>query len=349
MLYPYVLYSNMRTRYPVVGSTVGSSLFKKRVCRVRCLLHRRIPATRPLLLISLRGIGSVAYQFGYPNRNITKSMFSRSAPCAMPRRLQLQQQRRLAAAMVVVVVVVGLVANAPVAVRAQQVVDFRVTDYAKFTCQAKGFRCGYVKDDYEEFDLSDGSQDSVGAVGNQGNNIWSNVGSVDDSLTLRNCQIDFCLVRCNFGCDCAQENGDACELGSLAPTPSAVGPATPEVCPQQINSEVCPMMIGAVPGGNLDNYDCFNFCNGTFVTSCDFGGTCTGYDCGVDRATTDGMQDGIVVGCTKEMLQGQSSSSTSSGSSTSSAYAVYRGDSPSTSGFIMKLFASGAVVAWLLV
>jgi len=220
----------------------------------------------------------------------------------------------------VTVVQLCLILHNPMA-SAQEVIDFRVTDFARFTCEAKGFRCAYIKEDYADFKLSEGSQDSIGAIDGQGNNVWSNVGGVDNSLTLQDCQADYCLVRCNFGCHCFLENGEEdCEPGT-APPDNQEPTSPPEVCPQTINAEVCPLLLDAIPSGNINNYDCFNFCNGTFISSCDFGGSCADYDCGVDRASTDGMLNGIVVGCSKAALQGQGSISSDGGSGSTSGSA----------------------------
>jgi hypothetical protein len=179
-------------------------------------------------------------------------------------------------------------------------VDFRVLTYSKFTCEAKGFRCGYRKNDFGDYEMSANAQDSVGELGGEGNNIWSNVASVDDSLVLTDCQVDYCFVRCNYGCHCVLEDGNTtCEEGT--PPPQAA-PATdpPAVCPEQINPQSCPDMITNAPAGT--EYDCYNFCGGNFVSTCDFGGTCASYAC--DNQGPDGSPTGLVVGCTRDMLNG---------------------------------------------
>lgn len=180
-------------------------------------------------------------------------------------------------------------------------VDFRVLTYSKFTCEAKGFRCGYRKSDFGDYEMSLNSQDSVGELGGEGNNIWSNVASIDDSLVLTDCQVDYCFVRCNYGCHCVLEDGNTtCEEGT--PPPQAAPPTDPPaVCPEQVNTQYCPDMITNAPAGT--EYDCYNFCGGNFTSACDFGGTCASYTCGSAEGAA-GSPTGLVVGCTREMLNG---------------------------------------------
>jgi hypothetical protein len=201
-------------------------------------------------------------------------------------------------------------------------VDFRVLSYAKFFCAAKGFRCGYHKEDFADYQMSSGSQDSFGEMGGQQNNIWSNVGSVDETLVLTDCQSDYCFVRCNYGCNCTLEDGNTtCADGT--PPPQAAPPTDPPaICPEQINTHLCPQMITDAWAGS--EYDCYNFCGGDQVSSCDFGGTCGAYSCANQGA--DGTTKGIIVGCTREMLNGNfdtnGGSAPSPSSSTSGATMV---------------------------
>lgn len=109
-------------------------------------------------------------------------------------------------------------------------VEFRIVDYGELRCAAKGFRCGYSKGDYASHAMSTGSQDSIGSLGgSDGINIWSNVSSVDDTLTLIGCQINRCVVRCNDGCSCALQGGNAtCEADTAA------SPAAPTSVPTKV-------------------------------------------------------------------------------------------------------------------
>jgi len=207
-------------------------------------------------------------------------------------------------------------------------VDFSVKDFGRITCPAgKGFKCGYFKDDYTEIVAGeeDGGRVSVAMSTATGktNHVWANTDSIVAALVLNDCLKDKCNVRCTFGCMCTKdERGEEdCDAGS--PSPDEVAPIDepPAVCPEAINTEVCPLMLEAVPAGNIGKYDCFNFCNGTFASTCDFGGNCGNYDCGVDRELTNGMANGIVVGCTRAHLQGETTADgTAANGSTSSGY-----------------------------
>src|SRR3569832_746249 len=94
------------------------------------------------------------------------------------------------------------VENNFVAFSQESFMDYRITDYGQFQCTDKGFRCGYLKEDYGYYEMTSGSQDAVGSLGGGGNNVWSNVGSVSDTLTLFNCSVGYCFVCCFFGCFC---------------------------------------------------------------------------------------------------------------------------------------------------
>ena len=181
-------------------------------------------------------------------------------------------------------------------------VDFHVTDYAKFTCRAKGFRCGYLKDDYASVEIAGGSQDSVGSLGGEDNNVWSPLGNVDDALTLENCTIDYCFVRCNYGCSCVLQDGNTtCEAGTAPPT-AAPPSEPPQVCSVTKNTQLCSKMEQVAPAGT--NYDCYNFCGNEFESYCDFGGACADATC--SNVGADGTVQGLILGCTWDDLRGMS-------------------------------------------
>ena len=51
-----------------------------------------------------------------------------------------------------------------------------------------------------------------------------------------------------------------------------------------------------MPSGIEQNYDCYNFCGGIWVSSCDYSGQCGTTTC--DNSTATGTMNGEVQGCT---------------------------------------------------
>ena len=54
-------------------------------------------------------------------------------------------------------------------------------------------------------------------------------------------------------------------------------------------------MNTGVPLGLDDEYECFNFCGGYFISSCDLQGNCGPIEC--DNKTAAGTMNGQVFGC----------------------------------------------------
>lgn len=73
-------------------------------------------------------------------------------------------------------------------------------------------------------------------------------------------------------------------------------------------------MSNALPAGVTEGqYDCFNFCGGIWVSTCDFEGNCGPLDC--TNKTAAGTINGIVQGCTEADIQEGTNTSGSTSSS----------------------------------
>lgn len=81
-------------------------------------------------------------------------------------------------------------------------------------------------------------------------------------------------------------------------------------CPEIINTDLCSSLSDQVPSDLLRRKDCFNFCDGLLVSTCQFGGTCAIQLVGCDV---------VVAGCTKQQLLGTLSSSPPMAPSSSSS------------------------------
>ena len=96
-----------------------------------------------------------------------------------------------------------------------------------------------------------------------------------------------------------------------------------------------------MPPGIEQNYDCFNFCGGIFVSSCDFSGQCGTLTC--SNATAAGTMNGQVQGCTyQDYLSYQPDSSSFSTSTSSSGGGVSR-----RSNLILRMMGASIVLLWI--
>lgn len=193
------------------------------------------------------------------------------------------------------------------------------TAVTKLTCENVGSRCIFNRLNYKSIDFGTGqdtenTQGAVWAATTEGAilSLGPCTGN-DNTATSRASSTDngnSCVVTCNANCTCAYITEDTvnepqlCQtLVSRAPTPSPKTAApVPKVCPQQqFATEFCPtlMQSGGIPDGTIDNYDCFNFCGGIWIDTCDIAtGTCGTTQC--DNATATGTLNGVVKGCTRE-------------------------------------------------
>jgi hypothetical protein len=229
----------------------------------------------------------------------------------------------------------------------------------KFACVDLGARCTYHRLNYDSVDFGTG-QDTENTEGA----VWAAV-KEDAVLTLGYCTAgdsrsttatsranalgsnedsdgNACVVTCNANCTCAYVTDDTMDdpqlcrtLSSRAPTPSPKTAApVSKVCPQQqFADEFCPTLMqqqpSSIPEGTIQNYDCFNFCGGIWIDTCDIAtGTCGTTQC--DNATATGTLNGVVKGCTIEHYLQKSSSNNnpnnnngSTGSSTKSRESIF--------------------------
>jgi hypothetical protein len=199
------------------------------------------------------------------------------------------------------------------------------TAVTKFICEDLGARCVFRRLSYAKIDFGTG-QDTE----NEQGAVWAAT-KPDAVLTLSTClssnningyDDNHCVVTCNANCTCAYETDDMVsgkpqlcnKMTTRVPTPSPKTEApVPKVCPeQQFVKEFCPtLMQTALPEGNIENYDCFNFCGGIWISTCDVAtGKCGPVDC--DNKTATGTLNGIVKGCTIEQYQAKSPTTTNS-------------------------------------
>jgi hypothetical protein len=114
------------------------------------------------------------------------------------------------------------------------------------------------------------------------------------------------LQVCNVGCSCVDDTGAPCSNGTFAPTSAPTAFTGSKTCPKVANTQYCAQLNAVLQPGNLENFDCFNFCGGAAVGTCSFGGTCGTLTC--SNSTGSGAQ-GLVQGCTKALLLNQAASS----------------------------------------
>jgi hypothetical protein len=172
----------------------------------------------------------------------------------------------------------------------------------KFGCEDYGARCVFRRSNYKTVDF--GPEYTSQETENEQGAVWAAVadGAV---LTLGPCtNEENCIVTCNANCTCAYVTDDSsdpqlcAQVSSRAPTPAPKTEApVANTCPQRQFTEFCPdLMNNAIPEGVDGNYDCFNFCGGVWVSSCDYAGNCGTLDC--DNKTATGTLNGQVYGCT---------------------------------------------------
>ena len=204
-----------------------------------------------------------------------------------------------------------------------EVIGSDTTAVTKFACVNAGSRCIFQRLNYDSVDFGTG-QDTENTQGA----VWAAT-TEDAILTLGYCTAgdsstatsrandnhsvdgNSCVVTCNANCTCAYITDETMDepqlcraLTTRAPTP-APKTAAPvfKVCPQQqFADEFCPTLMqqpNSIPDGTIQNYDCFNFCGGVWIDTCDIAtGTCGTTQC--DNATATGTLNGVVKGCTIE-------------------------------------------------
>jgi len=212
-------------------------------------------------------------------------------------------------------------------------VDRTDTAISKFTCADGGARCVFRRNNYLSVSFGTGQESQVEGEGA----TWAavNDGAV---LTLGACTVDdfdstssgaSCIVSCNANCTCAvtvdsDSDPEPCEqVATRAPTPApGTDPPLHTQCPKRQFNTFCPeLMNTGLPLGLDNEYECFNFCGGYFVSSCDLEGNCGDVECSNKTAT--GTLNGQVLGCTLED-KFKYSPNTQNGSSGAAVY-NYRG------------------------
>lgn len=206
---------------------------------------------------------------------------------------------------------------------------------AIFKCRDDGARCVFQRGDYADYDFGEG-QETENIQGATWAATDSSVAELrlstcvvtDDTQTqTRSAESPNCLVVCNANCTCTFENGTSCTKLDEAPVDvDIVRTEPPEkdaftTCPQIKNVVHCPALMNSnesLPAGNEDNYDCFNFCGGIFISSCDLSdGSCGKLNC--TNATADGTVTGIVLGCTKADISNTSDTTDNTDNTTDSS------------------------------
>ena len=188
---------------------------------------------------------------------------------------------------------------------------------SKINCQQAtlGSRCVFYRTDYSSSHFGTGqeTQTTEGPA-------WA-ANQADSVLTLGNCiNPDNCVVQCNANCTCAYNMIDdpdsipmPCErTTSPPPTPAPLPPkvTTPQLCTVTKHKEHCKTLLEtSLPPGNINNFDCFNFCNGEFESTCDFNENDCVAECTTD-IQDDGTVNGFVFGCSKMDLNNNGESST---------------------------------------
>jgi len=203
---------------------------------------------------------------------------------------------------------------------------FVISTYGNLTCEATGFRCRYIAWEYSNITMTKGAATSLLLDNNVDYTVFTPNPALSQglpiseiSVVLQNCNRTDgspCVADCTFGCNCELKNGQECpNLGTLAPSSATMVPtpvpANDQVCLVQNNTQLCPQMLQYVPAGQIDLMNCWNFCNGSFIGACDFGTPCNAaaYQCNASGA--QGTTMGVVSGCTKALLTGQSTGGTS--------------------------------------
>ena len=185
-------------------------------------------------------------------------------------------------------------------------VDDTETAISRFTCGDEGARCVFRRENFRSHDFGTGQETQVDGEGA----TWAAVVPDADVLTLGACiasDESGCIVSCNANCACdvqLDESSDpqpCVKFVTRAPTaaPRQETAAVDQQCPERQFTEFCPQLMNTgVPIGLDDEYECYNFCGGNFVSSCDMKGNCGNLEC--DNKTAVGTLNGQVYGCTMQ-------------------------------------------------
>jgi len=182
-------------------------------------------------------------------------------------------------------------------------IDVTVNAVSRLTCADGGARCVFRRENFAYYSFGRGQETEVAGEGA----TWA--ATVDGAvLTLHECTADQqggnCVVSCNANCTCAvtlPENSvpEPCvEVATRAPTPAPKDePPAFDQCPKRQFTQYCPeLMNTGLPEGLDDEFECYNFCGGSFISVCDLEGNCGEEDCADKTAT--GTMNGQVFGCT---------------------------------------------------
>jgi hypothetical protein len=187
---------------------------------------------------------------------------------------------------------------------------FLPSQTSEFRCEDDGARCVFTRRSFASVDFGVGQETE-----NVEGAVWAATDALSAVLTLGDCRADEptdCIVTCNANCTCTTAAATASisdassstpgreecpRVVTRAPTPAPPTPApVPAVCPEVQNKALCKELMSSeahLPEGL--EFDCYNFCGGRFISSCDFAGSCGTATC--DNATDSGVYS-IVKGCT---------------------------------------------------
>jgi len=88
-----------------------------------------------------------------------------------------------------------------------------------------------------------------------------------------------CIVDCLTYCNCkGASTGAPCKIAPALPSaPAPTAEKQEATCASEANTEFCSELMPTVPPGNF--FFCYNFCNGTYLSTCDENGQCGATDC----------------------------------------------------------------------
>ena len=169
---------------------------------------------------------------------------------------------------------------------------FQFKKTSSFQCQTTGSRCGFDRSEYNQNAIDIGGAFNEQAAGT----LWT-VESPNDELRLAGCIGENCVAYCFSDCTCVETGtNEPCATTTPLPTAAPVPTPAPQAydCPQKQSRELCPgIMTNNLPVPD-PGCDCYNFCNGAFLSCCNEDTN----SCGSTACTGT-----TVLGCTSADIQ----------------------------------------------